>query len=362
MILSSTAPDAYSLAAIGTLLAALGLSATAGLRAYIPLLAVGLASSANIIPLQGSFQDLSSPPVIIILAVLTVIEFILDKIPLVDHVSDAVHTIIRPVSGAIIMAGTANSLSTLSPWVAAILGALLALVFHGAKATTRPAVSATTAGIGNPVVSLVEDVVVIAVVLLLIFAPIIGVILLVLLAVVFVRLVGRILRGFRRRRGGGGSGAGGRANVSPTGAVVVDALPNAANGKRGRNRRGRAPRAAAMRPGQQVLPAANPQMPRGVAVPPFMPVGMPAGAPIPAPAQAQPQATGPASPNAPTEPATYQPHYVPPLPAANPIFGGGLPGVIVPPGQTQPYPQQSPNQQPGNLYPPDATTLPGNTP
>jgi hypothetical protein len=364
MILSATAPDPYSLAAIGTLLAGLGLSATAGLRAYIPLLAVGLAASANIIPLQSSFQDLASAPVLIILAVLTIVEFIIDKIPLVDHVSDAVHTIIRPVSGGIIMAGTANSLSTLSPWVAAILGALLALVFHGAKAATRPAVSATTVGVGNPIVSLVEDIVVLAAVLLLIFAPIVGVILLVLLAVVFVRLVGRILRRFRGGRGAtgaGGSGrAGGRAKVVPASAAMVDAMPNTPSGKRGRKNRRGAPGQVAL-PAPLGLPVAVPPLPRPLVVP-AVPVGMPVAAPGPAQAQPQPQPTVPPSPDAPTDPATYQPQYVPPLPVANPIFGGGLPGVIVPPGQTQPYPQPSPNQQPGNLYPPDATTLPGNTP
>jgi hypothetical protein len=292
---------------------------------------VGLAGSANIVPLQDSFKDLASPPVIIILAVLVIAEFIIDKIPLVDHVSDAVHTIIRPVSGAIIMAGTGNSLSTLSPWVAAALGGLLALVFHGAKATTRPAVSATTAGIGNPIVSLVEDVVVIAAVLLLIFAPIIGALLLVLVVVVFARLFARIVRRFRRKSGAAAGGKG-AARITPAGAGGA-ASPLVAAGKRGgrKNRRGAPPQQMAM---------------------PVAPLALPA-APAPMPA-----VTTPPSPNAPTIPATYQPPYPAAAPANNPVQGG-LPPVVAPPMQTQPYPPQAPAQQPGNLYPPDATTLPG---
>jgi hypothetical protein len=366
MMLLSAAQDPYSLAAIGTLLAALGLSATAGLRAYIPLLAVGLAGSADIMPLQDSFKDLASPTVIIILAVLVVAEFIIDKIPLVDHVSDAVHTIIRPVSGAIIMAGTGNSLSTLSPWVAAALGALLALVFHGAKATTRPAVSATTAGIGNPIVSLVEDVVVIAAVLLLIFAPIIGVLLLVLVVVVFARLFARIVRRFRRKNGNAAGGKGGAARITPAGVGGAASPVVSADKRSGRkSRRGSPPRQVAMPVAPPALPAAPIPIPAPMPMP--MPMPMPQGrpmavpgapmapAPVPVPV---PAVTTPPSPNAPTVPATYQPPYPAAAPANNPV-PGGLPPVIAPPMQTRPYPPQAPAQQPGNLYPPDATTLPG---
>jgi hypothetical protein len=353
----SAAQDPYSLAAIGTLLAALGLSATSGLRAYIPLLAVGLAGATGIVPLQDSFKDLASPPVLIVLGVLVVGEFIIDKIPLVDHVSDAIHTVIRPVSGAVIMAGTANSLSTLAPWVAAILGALLALVFHGAKATTRPAVSATTAGVGNPVISLVEDIVVIAAVLLLIFAPIIGVILLILVVLVFARLFLGVVRRLRGRKGDAGAGGRGGARVVPASAQVV---PSTA--PQGAKRPGRGRSKAAAR--QAALPAPVP-VPVPVVLPPVAggaammgragPAPGPAAVPVPAPAPAVP--TGPASPFAPTQPATVQPPYPAGVPAS-PLYGG-MPGAGNPLAPTQTFPQSGAGQQPGNLYPPDATTLPG---
>src|SRR5271165_2941253 len=180
-----TSPEALSTQAILALLTALGLSSTAGFRAYLPLLAVAVGSSvdSSALPLQPGFQTLKSPPLIIILGVLVILEFIVDKVPVIDHLSDAVHTVIRPLSGAIIMAGTQNSLSDMSPWLAAGVGALAALVFHTAKATVRPVVSATTAGVGNPIVSTIEDVIAAAIAILSILAPVIAAVVVVVLAV-----------------------------------------------------------------------------------------------------------------------------------------------------------------------------------
>lgn len=327
---TSLVNSALSPTAITILLAALGLSSTAGLRAYLPLLAIGIAGNVpgpfdgKLIPLQGNFQALSNPVVLIILAALAVGEFAIDKIPVVDHLSDAVHTVIRPLAGAMIMAGTANSLSDTSQWGAAILGGVLALAFHGVKATTRPAVTATTAGIGNPVVSFIEDVVVVIAVLALVLAPIIGIILMVLLVVVMGRLLARIVRRFRGRKTSG-QGAGQ--------AVVVNA---AQAPKRGRGRRGKA----------------VPQIPAPAVT---GSVAQAAGAMSNTPPPATPMPTGPASATAPTLAATQQAlPYVPPLPAypTNPPD----PALGLPPQPTQTMPGQTPSQ---GTYPGDATTLPG---
>jgi hypothetical protein len=194
-----SSPQALSTQAILALLTALGLSSTAGFRAYLPLLALAVGSSvdSSALPLQPNFDTLKSPPLIIILGVLTILEFVVDKIPIIDHFSDAVHTVIRPLSGAIIMAGTQNSISDFSPWLAAGVGAVLALAFHTVKATSRPVVSATTAGVGNPIVSTIEDILVVVTSVLLIVAPIIGIILLVILILLMARLVIRVVRRFR---------------------------------------------------------------------------------------------------------------------------------------------------------------------
>jgi hypothetical protein len=195
-----------SIEAIGILLTALGLSSASGLRAYFPLLAVAIGSNIStgngqpLIPLSKPFQALGTWWVIALLAVLVIGEFTVDKIPGLDHVSDAFHTIVRPLSGAIIMAGTDNPLSERSIWAAAIVGAVLALTVHTAKAASRPAVTASTAGLGNPVVSLVEDVLVVVVSALAVLAPFLAAAVIVVLAIAIGWLIYRGVKKLRARR------------------------------------------------------------------------------------------------------------------------------------------------------------------
>lgn len=319
MILASSATlNPADPLAIGLLLAALGLSSTAGLRAYLPLLAVGLAGTGDnpLVPLQPDFKDLSSPPVLVILAILVIVEFTIDKVPVIDHLSDVIHTVIRPISGAVIMAGTQNSLSDVNMWVAAIAGALLALVFHGAKAATRPVVTAGTIGHGNPVVSLVEDGLVVLSVLVLTLIPFIGFFLFVVLAFLIwrgIRGIVRLLTGRRKRRGG-----------APARATVVSSAPPTGNG----------------------------------------PAGMPGPVPTPmlggSPPSMQPPYPGgqsnnyPTGPDAPTVAATQQPSY--PMPAANPIYSPPAQPQPPYPAPTQTYPPRWPV---GGSAGPDAPTQPG---
>jgi hypothetical protein len=201
--------DPLSPVALTTLLTALGLSSTAGLRAYLPLLILGVASDIRgpdgvaLLPVQDQFHILGNPIVLGVLAILVVLEFLADKIPGVDHISDIVHTIIRPAAGALIMAGSANTLSDESKIVAAVVGALVALVTHFMKAGTRAAVTSTTAGMGNPFASFLEDILVVGVILLLVLAPIVGFIALVLLLILFFKATKAMFRGVRRIFGGG---------------------------------------------------------------------------------------------------------------------------------------------------------------
>jgi uncharacterized protein DUF4126 len=201
--------DPLSPVAITTLLTALGLSSTAGLRAYLPLLVLGIASDIRgpdgqaLVPVQDQFHVLGHPIVLGVLAILVILEFLADKVPGVDHISDVVHTVIRPVAGALIMAGSANTLSDTNKILAAVVGAAIALATHSAKASTRAAVSTTTAGVGNPFASLLEDILVVGVILLLVLAPIVGFIALVLLLILFFKVVRAAFRGIRRMFGGG---------------------------------------------------------------------------------------------------------------------------------------------------------------
>ena len=140
---------------------AFGLSASAGLNAYIPLLLVGLlARYTNLITLNQPWDTLASPWIILLLCVLVIVEMLADKLPAVNHINDLIQTLIRPAAGAVAFAASANVVTDVSPVLALAAGLLVAGTVHVAKAgAVRPMVTATTGGAGNIPVSIAEDVV-----------------------------------------------------------------------------------------------------------------------------------------------------------------------------------------------------------
>jgi hypothetical protein len=140
---------------------AFGLSASAGLNAYIPLLIVALlARFTPIIQLNSPWDGLESWWTIGILLVLATVEFFADKVPAVNHVNDVIQTFIRPTAGAVLFAASTSVVSDLNPVLAVILGLLVAGCVHAVKAgALRPAVTATTGGAGNIPVSIAEDII-----------------------------------------------------------------------------------------------------------------------------------------------------------------------------------------------------------
>ena len=156
-------------------LAAFGLSGSAGLNAYLPLLVVALmARFTNLIQLGQPWDVLESWWVIGTLTLLLVVEFFADKIPAVNHANDAIQTFVRPTAGAVLFAASTGVVARLDPVVGIILGLLVAGSVHAAKSVLlRPAVTATTGGLGNPVVSVAEDVVALVVSLLAVILPVV---------------------------------------------------------------------------------------------------------------------------------------------------------------------------------------------
>lgn len=138
---------------------AFGLSASAGLNAYIPLLVVALlARFTDLIQLDAPWATLSNGWVIGLLVLLSAIEFFADKAPAVNHVNDAIQTVVRPVAGAIVFAASADVITDIHPVLAMAAGLLVAGGVHAVKAAAvRPAVTATTGGAGNVPVSILED-------------------------------------------------------------------------------------------------------------------------------------------------------------------------------------------------------------
>ena len=144
---------------VTNILAAFGLSSSAGLNAYLPLLVVALtARFSDLIVLRDPWTALESWWTIGVLAVLLLIEFFADKLPAVNHANDVLQTFVRPTAGAILFAASTGVVSNMDPVVAIVLGLLTAGAVHAAKSVVvRPAVTATTGGVANPVVSVVED-------------------------------------------------------------------------------------------------------------------------------------------------------------------------------------------------------------
>ena len=170
----------------------ISLAACAGLRAFMPLLAVGLAAHFGILKVQPWLAWVGSTEAIITFGVATVLEVLGDKIPIVDHALDAFHTVARPIAGAIAAMAAFTDLSpTYAMALGIIVGAPVAGGLHLGKAGTRVASTATTAGLGNPILSVLEDIVAVLGVILALIAPIVTLIVVVIAAVFLARWIRR---------------------------------------------------------------------------------------------------------------------------------------------------------------------------
>jgi len=137
----------------------IAVAAACGLRAFLPLLLLGLASRAGLIHLRDNAAWLASDMALLALGVATVVEIVADKIPVVDHVLDMIGTVLRPAAAWLGAFAVLQAWPT--PWaqIAALVLGTAALAVHGAKAKLRLGTSAVTMGHANPFVSMAEDVV-----------------------------------------------------------------------------------------------------------------------------------------------------------------------------------------------------------
>jgi uncharacterized membrane protein len=157
-----------------------GLSAAAGLNAFIPLVIVALAARfTDFIDLPDNLMWLQSWPTIIISVLALLSELVLDKIPGVDHINDLIQSAVRPLVGGVIFAATsaaaeidAQSFWSDNPLIAGIVGAVIAGLVHMGKSAARPAVNAATGGTGAPVASFAEDATSVGLSFIAIFIPI----------------------------------------------------------------------------------------------------------------------------------------------------------------------------------------------
>ena len=145
--------------ALPALALAIALAACAGLRAWLPLLLTGALSRWGLLTLGDSFRFVGSNKALAIFAIATALELIGDKIPAVDHSLDMLGTVLRPAAGALLAASVLGHIS--DPLTAVVLGTAVgapaALVPHAAKSVLRAASTTLTAGLANPILSVMED-------------------------------------------------------------------------------------------------------------------------------------------------------------------------------------------------------------
>lgn len=178
-------------------LTGLGLAAPAGLNAPLTLLLVALADRfTGLVDLPADYDALSSWWAIGGLAVWLLVEEVVDKIPGADHVNDSVMTVVRPAAGGLLALAVMQG--ELPDGLAAVLGVALAGTAHATKAGARPAVTVGTVGVGNPVVSVLEDLAAVAGVVIALVAPVLVVLVLAALAMAAVFVFTRWRRLARR--------------------------------------------------------------------------------------------------------------------------------------------------------------------
>ena len=173
----------------------LGLASATGLRTFLPLLMLALAAKFEMfgVRLIDQMDWLVSWPAIAALATATTAEFLGDKVPVIDHGLNAIGYVTRPAAGAIAAGSVFWNVDPAAAAIAGlIVGAPAALAFNAAQTGVRVGSTATTGGLGNPLVSLVEDALAFLTVIIAFVAPVVIPLVLLILAVVVFRLARRI--------------------------------------------------------------------------------------------------------------------------------------------------------------------------
>ena len=183
----------------------MGFSFAAGINLYATVAILGLASRFEWVVLPPQFKVFDNDIVIGVAIVLYLVEFVADKIPWVDSAWDALHTVIRPLGGALIAVTTMGPTSPTAEGLVALLGGSLAAGTHLSKAGTRAIANTSPEPFSNWALSLGEDALVVGLGVVALKYPVaaaVVVVIGVLLIAVFASVIIRGLRTAWRRRAG----------------------------------------------------------------------------------------------------------------------------------------------------------------
>jgi hypothetical protein len=171
-----------------------------GINLYATVAVLGLCSRFNLVTLPEQFQVFAHPAVISIALALYVIEFVADKVPWVDSMWDAVHTVIRPVGGAFVAVTTLGESSTATQVLAALMGGSVAMTTHLGKAGTRAAVNTSPEPFSNWVLSFGEDLFVVGLTYIALQHPWLALSVALIFLAAIIAFASVLIRAIRRRR------------------------------------------------------------------------------------------------------------------------------------------------------------------
>ena len=177
----------------------LGFSFSAGINLYATVAILGLASRYGWVDLPPQYHVFDNTWIISAALVLYVVEFIADKVPWVDSMWDAVHTVIRPIGGAAIAVATLGHASPATQTLVALLGGALATSTHLSKAGTRAMVNASPEPFTNWILSVGEDLFVVALGAIALKYPAIAAVVVIVCVALIVFSATWIIRAVRRR-------------------------------------------------------------------------------------------------------------------------------------------------------------------
>ena len=175
------------------------LAFASGLNIYATVAVLGLCEHFHVVDLPPQFRAFGHPAIIGIALAMFLVEFVADKIPWFDSVWDAVHTVVRPIGGALVAVNAMGHASPVMTALAALLGGSIAMTTHVTKAGTRAAVNTSPEPFSNWVLSLSEDAIAIGLSYFALQHPYAAAVIAVVLLVAMITLASYIVRWVRRR-------------------------------------------------------------------------------------------------------------------------------------------------------------------
>jgi hypothetical protein len=175
------------------------LAFASGLNVYATIAVLGLTEHYHLVALPEQFRAFDHPVVIGLALAMYLVEFVADKIPWFDSIWDAIHTIVRPIGGALIAVNAMGGATPVSTALAALLGGTIAMTTHVTKAATRAAVNVSPEPFSNWFLSLSEDVIAVGISYLALQHPLVASVLAIALLVAIISSAWLIVRLVRQR-------------------------------------------------------------------------------------------------------------------------------------------------------------------